>query len=58
MIELIADERSELNAKLSDGKQIKCTREENRIILNKAILFLIGFLESLDQTKMKTTASQ
>ena len=56
-IKSIAAQWDELNGKLSGGKQGVYNRDEVRSILNESILFLIGFLESLDQSKMKNIAS-
>jgi hypothetical protein len=52
-IELMADRWEKLSKELSSSKQKDVPREEWMAIMRRAMVLLIEFLQSLDQTKMK-----
>ena len=52
-VELMADRWEKLSKELSSSKQKDVPREEWMAIMRRAMVLLIEFLQSLDQTKMK-----
>jgi hypothetical protein len=52
-VESIADRYKKLCVELSSSKQEDVPREEWMVILRRAMVLLIEFLQSIDQTKMK-----